>query len=120
MCVCEVWGKKARHRALCSQTERLRRHQQLIPSLLPHPHPSTTCQQSKYLALGPDPLREDADKERLWAKMLDTGRPIGQVCIRADDDRRVCMECVYRAWPLADSSSPHQPTNQPTNQPHRY
>lgn len=41
--------------------------------------PTHTHTQSKYAALGPDPLREDADKERLWAKMQATAKPIGQV-----------------------------------------
>lgn len=35
--------------------------------------------ESKYAALGPDPLREDADKERLWAKVQATAKPVGQV-----------------------------------------
>ena len=51
--------------------------------------------QSKYEALGPDPLREDADKERLWAKMQATAKPIGQVLM--DQSCVAGIGNIYRA-----------------------
>lgn len=51
--------------------------------------------QSKYEALGPDPLREDANKERLWAKMQATAKPIGQVLM--DQSCVAGIGNIYRA-----------------------
>lgn len=35
--------------------------------------------EAKAAGLGPDPLREDADKERLWNVMVSSKRPVGLV-----------------------------------------
>lgn len=50
---------------------------------------------TKYKGLGPDPLREDADKERLWAKMQQTSKPIGQVLM--DQSCVAGIGNIYRA-----------------------
>lgn len=42
-------------------------------------HGSLALLQAKKAELGPDPLREDADPERLWAKMRSSKRPVGLI-----------------------------------------
>ncbi len=65
---------------------------------------------AKYKALGPDPLREDADKERLWAKMQQTSKPVGQVLM--DQSCVAGIGNIYRAEICFKSKvHPEQPAN---------
>ncbi len=71
-------------------------------------HGGPDLYESKYKALGPDPLREDADKERLWLKMQSTSKAIGQVLM--DQSFVAGIGNIYRAEILFKSSlHPEQP-----------
>jgi len=71
-------------------------------------HGSLDLYESKYKLLGPDPLREDADKERLWLKMQSTSKAIGQVLM--DQSFVAGIGNIYRAEILFKSSvHPEQP-----------
>lgn len=71
-------------------------------------HGGPDLYESKYNALGPDPLREDADKERLWLKMQSTSKAIGQVLM--DQSFIAGIGNIYRAEILFKSGlHPEQP-----------
>ncbi|KAG0563892.1 hypothetical protein KC19_8G067800 [Ceratodon purpureus] len=64
----------------------------------------------KILELGPDPLREDADKELLWASMQKTKRSIGAVLM--DQSLVAGIGNIYRAEILfVVGLHPDQPAN---------
>jgi endonuclease VIII len=42
-------------------------------------HGGPELYEAKSAQLGPDPLRDDADRERLWDKMQSTRKAVGQV-----------------------------------------
>lgn len=66
--------------------------------------------EGKLEALGPDPLREDADKERLWGKMQATSKAIGQILM--DQSCVAGIGNIYRAEILFKSGvHPEQPAN---------
>ena len=61
----------------------------------------------KRSALGPDPLREDADGEKLWTKMRTSKKPIGLVLMDqsfvAGLGNSACPETAIVAYQLARS-----------------
>jgi hypothetical protein len=73
-------------------------------------HGGPDLYESKYKLLGPDPLREDADKERLWLKMQNTCKSIGLALM--DQSFVAGVGNIYRAEILFKSRvHPEQPAN---------
>jgi len=76
-----------------------------------------TCQlgtpslfQKKMAELGPDPLREDADAERFWAKLQKTSKGVGQMLM--DQAVIAGIGNIYRAEILFRAGvHPEQPSN---------
>ncbi|GLI68206.1 hypothetical protein VaNZ11_012540 [Volvox africanus] len=58
-------------------------------------HGSLALYKSKAAQLGPDPLREDADKELLWSKLSRSRKPIGLVLM--DQSMVAGLGNIYRA-----------------------
>jgi len=66
--------------------------------------------EEKLKALGPDPLREDADKERFWQKVSQSKKPIGLMLM--DQSCLGGIGNIYRAEILFQSRlHPEQPAN---------
>eukprot|EP00873_Tetraselmis_striata_P021370 jgi/Tetstr1/441634/TSEL_029860.t1 len=66
--------------------------------------------EEKFASLGPDPLREDADKERFWSKVVNTKKPIGLLLM--DQSCIAGVGNIYRAEILFQARlHPEQPAN---------
>jgi hypothetical protein len=76
-------------------------------------HGGPELRTAKLAALGPDPLREDADPERLWASLQKTPRPTGLVLM--DQGCVAGVGNIYRAEILYKAGiHPELPGNQLT------